>query len=468
MHAKPTLISAVPSKVEILHEPSFVAGQLNSDELYALQYFVNDVMPIFLAARDREFWGGYLQLSTCEPMISYALIAVGCLFRQHHGSDAETIDSICNVSPRSLLALKLYSRSVSTLRERTQRGSCESKVAMLGLMLYICIEFLQNDTEQALALYGTAAKLFYSSLNMKRSITYRSSFELSVSPFITTVGILGIVSKRLGSFTSANNHSNDLFTSGTSASIGCTSGLHATLCEIQNLLFFMCEGVSDCQDGTKATNLFAKTQYELKKGFFEARREFEIGNRSTDFNSETDPFVLKVLFMYRSITQSWLNLCTQTGELVWDQQIRLFEDVVYYAKSGLNDCGGSERLSGISTFQIGMIPALYFTAVKCRSRNIRRLARDLLMQTLEKYHWLTDPITRIIDRLIELEEEGLPPYASSCREDALPMERNRLHCLGLMAQKQSHIWQIYIGWKRSGIYDQVVPKWELVVECNGP
>lgn len=117
-----------------------MASRVDADEYFAYQYFLYDVMPILLAARDRDFWRGFLQLGNSEPVISDALLAIGCFYKQHQRSDKHILDSICDSSPRSLLAIKFYDRSVSTLREKIQEGSCEPRIVMLGFMLFTCIE----------------------------------------------------------------------------------------------------------------------------------------------------------------------------------------------------------------------------------------------------------------------------------------------------------------------------------------
>lgn len=300
---------------------------------------------------------------------------------------------------------------------------------------------------------------------MKKSVAYRSSVELSICPFLARVGVLGSVSRchlktSLGSL-SGTLHDyalNDLF-------VHHSNDLHAMLGEIQNLLSVMCDGVFRESHSNNHQNLFCKAQYELKKGFLESRSEHQPHNRSTDFNLDTNPCILCVLYMYRSVTQSWLNICLQVRESAWDSQKKLFKEVIDQARWGLNSRRDISDCTSI--FHIGMIPPLYLVSIKCRSYKTRREARDLLKEMSEEIKWLTSPVIKIIDRVIELEEEGFQNLDDALflqANENLPPEEERLRHLKLIVNER----QVYMAWKKSRESDDMAHTCEAVTKIAGP
>jgi hypothetical protein len=75
------------------------------------------------------------------------------------------------------------------------------------------------------------------------------------------------------------------------------------------------------------------------------------------------------------------------------------------------------------TFEIGLIPPLYFTAINCRHLLLRRKAVALLRQGSRR-EGLRDaePMARVAERVIKLEENNL-----EAGTDGWPEEKGRIH-----------------------------------------
>jgi hypothetical protein len=72
---------------------------------------------------------------------------------------------------------------------------------------------------------------------------------------------------------------------------------------------------------------------------------------------------------------------------------------------------------------MGIIPPLYFTAMKCRVLTIRRAAIRLLERTMPRREgiWIADVSVVIARRLVEIEEQGLDEDG-----EMLPLEEKRV------------------------------------------
>lgn len=109
-------------------------------------------------------------------------------------------------------------------------------------------------------------------------------------------------------------------------------------------------------------------------------------------------------------------------ELMYDATVETFRKAVQIAKNLLTF---SSDLSSLPTFYIrrGVIPPLFFCAFRCRDWFIRREALTLLQQWSKKDSVSTvSATTRVLERLVELESEGLT------LENVIP-EANRIEAV---------------------------------------
>jgi hypothetical protein len=91
------------------------------------------------------------------------------------------------------------------------------------------------------------------------------------------------------------------------------------------------------------------------------------------------------------------------AQTAFDQHKGRFEDVVHHADIILTLSGTRPSF----TFEMGVIPPLYFVATKCRDPTIRRRALSLLKKALERESsWRASHAARALEQIIALEEEN--------------------------------------------------------------
>jgi hypothetical protein len=78
-------------------------------------------------------------------------------------------------------------------------------------------------------------------------------------------------------------------------------------------------------------------------------------------------------------------------------------------------------------FEQGILPPVYFIAMKCRERVLRRRAVQLLKNASPRRvgMWNTELLAACAERIIEIEEDGIQPLPEA--EDEWPAEEKRIH-----------------------------------------
>jgi hypothetical protein len=214
------------------------------------------------------------------------------------------------------------------------------------------------------------------------------------------------------------------------------------------------------------------------------------------------------------VTRTWVSGASEPTEAVFDQHTDAFAEVVRLAatitrldggadeignmttvpvvvagqRSGVLKCerqsgSGSGRVTEISTstfaFEMGMIPPLYFTAMKCRVPSLRRAAIALLEQTMPRREgiWIADLYIAVSRRLIEIEEEGLESLGvelcdgggrlgETAKGETVPREERRVLDLFIQARSEeeleARVQRVTFELRPAGVGGELVSREEVV------
>jgi len=104
------------------------------------------------------------------------------------------------------------------------------------------------------------------------------------------------------------------------------------------------------------------------------------------------------------------------------------------------------------TFEMGIIPCLYFTAIKCRCPSLRRKAIELLSKVTPQREGLWDSrmLGKVAARMIEFEEDGCAPNRAA---STWPTEERRIHgaYIGPDHSLQERTQQVTFAWRPHGL-----------------
>lgn len=118
---------------------------------------------------------------------------------------------------------------------------------------------------------------------------------------------------------------------------------------------------------------------------------------------ETDPRGRLLLQIHQRISLVWLETCRTTSAMIFDNHVADFDDIVSYGAAMLQMGKGSFEPFSL---EMGAIPPLYWTALKCRNAVIRRKAIDLLYScTTQEGMWGALRQARVAEFAVSVEEE---------------------------------------------------------------
>ncbi|KUJ22185.1 uncharacterized protein LY89DRAFT_577048, partial [Mollisia scopiformis] len=104
------------------------------------------------------------------------------------------------------------------------------------------------------------------------------------------------------------------------------------------------------------------------------------------------------------VTRLMLSMALVANQLLFDEHIDEFHEVVYLAKI----LHSSSLAEGPLSFDLGYIPALFTVTSKCRDRRVRREAAHLLLsKAWREGLWESNVTGRVSAAVIDIEEEGL-------------------------------------------------------------
>lgn len=114
--------------------------------------------------------------------------------------------------------------------------------------------------------------------------------------------------------------------------------------------------------------------------------------------------LLKIQMIMTAMNIDLQDLDIKWTETAYDCYMLEFEAILSHASSIIRAPKQAFRFS----LDPGLVPALYFVASKCRHAIIRRKAISLLsMVPRQEGVWDSAPVVRVLQRYIEIEEEGL-------------------------------------------------------------
>jgi hypothetical protein len=163
-----------------------------------------------------------------------------------------------------------------------------------------------------------------------------------------------------------------------------------------------------------------------------------------------------VLSAQQKVTYMKAATCFYAEEMVFDQFNKEFEEIlclagylVYLAEAG------EEKKRVVLTFDMGIIEALFWTAIKCRRHSIRHRAIEVLRKvTWQEGVWNAEMMAAVAERFVKIEEDGMDVVewrgGLSDYETRVP-EWCRLHDHGWEMNPKARRTEIRAGRRENGV-----------------
>ncbi|KAK1674958.1 hypothetical protein BDP55DRAFT_553495 [Colletotrichum godetiae] len=399
-----------------------------TDKLH-FEWFVSRTTNQLPGVFNSPFWKTLvLQASSTEPAILYAVLALGAA-HETTNTDACIVkrepSSPDTADPQEHLSLQYYNKSIYHLQRHLRTPSTESiRVVLIVCTVYICMEFMQKR-------YKTGFLHFRHSLQLLGSLLKSTAPTSSSDPaddwFTDIIPRLDIQATLL-----TNEFYQGAGTKHTSSIWPPLPQLFQSVRDasqsLDGLLFRAYQLQKDgaaagpAEDAADIFELLA-TQQTLRNELESWIQAFEVFKaRTWNFVTDRKRVAYGPLPIYHTMAYIITNTSLNPGnELIFDLYTSHFASVVASARQILESTSSAAMPTPAAesspedcmhqtehASDTGLVPPLFFTAVKCRVPRIRRQALELLLAS-QQQEGIWDAIlsARIAKEVMVLEERGL-------------------------------------------------------------
>ncbi|KAJ5627632.1 hypothetical protein N7490_009860 [Penicillium lividum] len=380
-----------------------------SRERRAFEYYFQHTAQHLAGGMQVDFWTKVIpQISRSEPAIWDGIIAISALFEhpnqrldfplvRNHRKGSHALNQVQQE------ALSWYSRSISTVHSRINRGCADPYLALISCVLFICVETIQGRLEEALQLFHQGVTLI-SDLRTQIShgnvsLSKASLLEHTIIPLFLRMGSL--------SLTISGTQPSEIFSFAESHTGGFFSIEHARSTMIilaaEVILFEREAGMyrrATDADSVVDIAIVAREQ-ALRARLAKWYASYTELRRSYCPIIEPDPLLLS----YHAAASITLTGCLTSLEMVFDAHLADFSVIVEQATLILDASRRPDGSQPPFTFEPGVGVPLFLTALKCRQPGLRRRALQLLREAPPMQgFFICPPVAIMAGRLMMLEE----------------------------------------------------------------
>ncbi|KAJ5144070.1 uncharacterized protein N7515_002857 [Penicillium bovifimosum] len=377
-----------PSTVSII-SPSALSSNTNTvwRERRAFAYYFEFAASSVGGGLDLDFWRTIVpQVCRDEPAVWDAIIAISALFEtSKQGLDAfsQRKKGPDSLSQSHQDALGWYSRSVSAVRQRIERGSVDIFVGLISCVLFICIEAVQGNAEGALQLYRQGVQLI---LTMRPQIASgaipankAALLEETIIPIF--VRLAAIAPAIAGTPVTALLRDTEISSAQTFDSLRAAR---------QGIVYLAVEIPLFERDCMK--HLIQPHVTRVPEEFI--TQAFSLGARLRNWHIAFENLMHRLrgkgvlsmqqigtsalLSSYHDMLFVMLQTCTSLSLMQFDAYLPNFQNIVEQSTIALEASIRSDGTQPPFTFELSVGLPLWFTSVRCREPRTRRAALALL------------------------------------------------------------------------------------------
>jgi hypothetical protein len=390
---------------------------------------------------DNDFWSRTtLQMAFSEPAVRHALIALGYLHSTETGSMKHARSRFAGQRESGIL-LEHYNKSVRGLVDRMGQTTYSPEIGLVTCLLFVCMEFLRGNYHTAFTHLTNGLKIVSGYRDKERhySPTASSSTLLYGSPTTSTPSSSTLIEHELKpifdrAIASAMMYGVDVDDSVETSppSLQYYQGLHfqnvrqiqLSAHRLRNESIFLIRDLSRkllmTPDEPLTTEDLVSQQSMLtcQRAWFSALETYE----NTHQPSKTEQLMISVTVSQWYATNIWASCVTEIRQTAFDEHLPAFRTMLHHCKLILDSMElAASQPAARFTFEISIIPVLYFVGQRCRCPTTRREAVALLDRNPPREGlWDAKQHAIVTRRLIEIEEEELDPLTG------WPVEEKRL------------------------------------------
>lgn len=357
-----------------------------------------------------DFWSVTIpQLAQQEPAVAYAIAAISATLQRIHSTAAShhdvLRDSVCADGP----SLQYYNMALVKTNERVAQDGGRL-IATLTCLLFLCMEFLQSNKRQSKRLFDRLCQL----LHPCKDQAWSRSTDLHLVPNIRSMYRRIVLQSLLFVHPIPPHYYQDW----TLQPFHLPKAFHS-LSEARDTLYKLLVVMHDfCKlarttpepfDHTRRTSVTGpEEQAYLVSKLGQWRKLFSDWNAKNHPSCPESSQSVSLLRLYDHISMAWLINPWETSQLPFDAAKGYFQLAVEEASSILATPVPEAKLCSSFHFEMGVLPPLYFTAIKCRHQELRLRALSLLRQAPRREGlWDREELVAVAERVMEIENTGV-------------------------------------------------------------
>ncbi|OOF90365.1 hypothetical protein ASPCADRAFT_135226 [Aspergillus carbonarius ITEM 5010] len=406
--------SSAPATVSILDNPLSSSPNTVWRERRAFAYYFQHTALFVGGGLETDFWSTIVpQVSRSEPAVWDAIISLSALFESPEPCPdiaflREKDLRILNQNHRD--ALGWYSRSMSSVRQRLDRGDGDMFVGLVSCVLFMCIEALQGGVPQATRLYAQGVQLI---LSLRAQIaggavepSKAALLEDNIVPIFVRLGAMALNFSAVpvgALLPDAEHASTQRFASLRSA----REGIVLLAAEIQ-LFQRTCLQHLVMSHPAQLPWELSNQQMDLLarlKMWHEAFTDLMKSLRSTDALSPQEIGIGALLLAQHEMLYVMVATSSSLLETANDNYLPQFQNIVEQASIALDASVRSDGSQPPLTIELSVAIPLWLTSLRCREPRLRRTALTLTSRAppVQGFYKCATGI-RLLETLIAIED----------------------------------------------------------------
>ncbi|KAK3672595.1 hypothetical protein LTR78_007646 [Recurvomyces mirabilis] len=394
--------------------PSSELSVVGQDEQVAFQFFKLHMQDSLHGLCGRTIWAGdILPISIREPSIRYAVVALGAL-----GKEKRLASSSACLSKQTKLARQSYSKAMKALQTKIElKEQMTPDMVLLSCLLFVTFELYVEDFPAAKCHLDSGLSIIREIRDGSSTPTTPTSKQ-TMSSLVESFERLDIQMSFLRAERVQLNRSQELAQSTLLPCATRFDSIHDARCSLninmaamRELIWLVEQTTCDSYGGMSSDDMVSLSREQTRQIVSLRRWEEAVDDL---LSRTTAPLLVLAghqLRMQQLSCALMVSMALSCGrETLWDDHLEEFDKIAELGAKILQTRSTNvQAAEGDSTFTLdmGIIPPLYMTVMKCRDPQIRHTALKYLKQCTHQEGPFNGPqICAAASAVVMIEEKG--------------------------------------------------------------
>jgi tetratricopeptide (TPR) repeat protein len=407
------------------------------EERQYVELFCNQTSSSFSGCFSSKFWDYLLpQLSYSEPAISHAVAAISSVHEQYLRLYSPSPPSFVEwaTAKNNKFALRQYNKAIKFMMQYLASPHAPLDMTMIMCSLFISLETLRGDYKQALDHLESGLRILCGRNKSENMPKRLDEIQIELAHLFARYNIqLSLFGRQITPY-----HPRDESEQRNPAAEERRVTPYHNLIDarhhldrLMNKALQFIRYVAEAQ-GTIMDEMVVQRQHirqELNNWLAKFKQSIKLSKKKIKSIDPGGPTLLRIL---HRVCLVWLEACLAKDATVFDNHTADFEAIIAYASEGIKQTSPPNsqfQTSGPTSFimEMGILPAIYFTATRWRVPNLRQEATKLI-SAYRKQEGMWD--SRVLVKVSELvmntntQEAGLSTLPV---EQIIPEDRYRIY-----------------------------------------